>query len=87
MKKIDLSTSSPTLPQILQLADEDDILLRTLEGRQYVLVEIDDFNDEIAAVVKNKALMRLLRERSKETATVPLREVRTRLNGKKKTTK
>jgi hypothetical protein len=41
------------------------------------------FDHEIAAVVRNKSLMRLLEKRSKETTTVPLSEVRSRLNGKK----
>ena len=86
MKKIDLATSSPTLPQVLQLAGEEDLLLETLEGRQFVLAEIDDFAKEIATVVKNKALMKLLAERSKETTSIPLSQVRSRLNGKKKTT-
>lgn len=85
MKKIDLATTSPTLPQILQLANGDDLLLQTLEGRQYVVSEIDDFDEEIAAVVKNKALMKLLAVRSKETTRIPLGEVRARMNGKKKT--
>jgi hypothetical protein len=85
MTKIDLKKKAPTLPQLLQLAGEDDVILETLEGRQFVLAEIDDFAAEIAAVVKNKALMTLLAERSKETKTVPLSEVRARLNGKKKT--
>jgi hypothetical protein len=85
MKKIDVTTSSPTLSQVLRLACEEDVILETLEGRQFVLAEIDDFTDEVGAVVKNKALMKLLAERSKETTTVPLTQIRARLNGKKKT--
>jgi hypothetical protein len=85
MTKIDLTKRAPTLPQLLQLAGEDDVILETLEGRRFVLAEVDDFAEEIAAVVKNKALMKLLAERSRETKTVPLSEVCARLNGKKKT--
>ena len=84
MTIIDLTKRSPTLPQVLKLAGEDDVILETLEGRQFVLAEIDDFAEEIAAVVKNKALMRLLAQRSKETKTMPLHEARERLNAKKK---
>ena len=85
MTKIDLATNKRTLPQLLQLAGEDDVVLETLEGRKFALVEIDDFADEIAAVVKHKPLMKLLAERSKEASTIPLSQVRARLNGKKKT--
>lgn len=83
MKEIDLSIRSLTLPEILQLAGESNVILRTSEGRQFVLAEIDDFADEVAAVVKNRDLMKLLDDRSKPTATVPLSQARQRLEGKK----
>ena len=85
MTKIDLTKSSPTLPQVLQLAGEDDVILETLEGRRFVLAELTDFAEETAAVVKNKALMKLFAERSKEMTSIPLSEARARLNGNKKT--
>lgn len=50
MKAIDLSTTSATLAEILDLAGEDNILLRTREGRQFVLAEIDDFAAEVERV-------------------------------------
>lgn len=86
MTRIDLTKISPTLPQVLQLASEEEVILETLEGRRFVLAEIDDFATEVAAVVKNKALMRLLAERSKEKKRVSLGEARTRLGlkGKRK---
>ncbi len=84
MKAIDLSTSSPTLTEVLELAGEDNVILRTPEGRQYVLAEIDDFAEEIARVGQNEALMQLLNERSQETAQVPLSQVREQLQGKKR---
>ena len=36
--------------EALDLASEDNVLLRTSEGRQYVLAEIDDFAEEVARV-------------------------------------
>jgi hypothetical protein len=83
MKAIDLSSSSPTLTEVLQLASEDNVILRTPDGRQYVLAEIDDFAEEVEAVLENKALMQLLDERSKETTTFTLSQVREQLQGKK----
>lgn len=84
MKAIDLSTTSPTLTQVLELAGEDNVILRTPEGRQYVLAEIDDFAEEVAKVGRNESLTRLLDERSKETAQFTLSQVREQLQGKKK---
>ena len=41
--------------------------------------EVDDFAEEIAAQLRNPALMRLLDERSKEKVKSTLEEVRARL--------
>ena len=84
MKAIDLSTTSPTLTEVLALAGEDNVILRTPEGRQYVLAEIDDFAEEVARTVRNESLMQLLRERLQETAQVPLHQVREQMLGTKK---
>ncbi len=72
MKAIDVSSSTPTLVEVLDLAGKDNVILRTLEGRQFLLAEIDDFADEVAKAVQNESLMQLLEERSKDTTRIPL---------------
>lgn len=84
MKTIKLTAASPTLPEVLHLAGDDEVVLETREGRRFIVAELDDFNEEIGAVVRNKALMKLLAKRAKETATIPLGAVRRRLNQKQK---
>jgi hypothetical protein len=84
MKAIDLSTASPSLAEILELASEDNIILRTVEGRQFVLAEIDDFAEEVEKVRQNEALMKLLDERSAEPTTYTLKQVRDQLQGNKR---
>ncbi len=84
MKAIDVSRTSPTLREVLELAGEHNVLLRTSEGRQYVLAEIDDFADEVAKVRNNKAIVRLLGKRSKEPAQFTLSQVRAELQGRKR---
>jgi hypothetical protein len=84
MKAIDLSTTSPTLTEVLELAGEDNVILRTPEGRQYVLAEIDDFAEEVAKVGQNESLMQLLSERSQETTQFTLSQVREQLQGRKR---
>ena len=83
MKAIDLSTSSPTLAEVLTLASEDNVILRTSEGRQYVLAEIDDFAEEVARVRQNESLLEFLSQRSQESTVIPLSQVREQL-GKKR---
>jgi len=76
MKTIDVTGSGPTLPELLTLAGNEDLILRTGDGRTFVLSEIADRDGEVASIRKNEALMKLLAERSQETATFSLREVR-----------
>jgi hypothetical protein len=83
MKAIHVSKTSPTLREVLELAGEDNVLLQTSEGRQFVLAEIDDFAEEVAKVRNNKTIMRLLGNRSKEAGRFTLRQVREDLQGKK----
>ena len=84
MVAIDLSITSATLAEILDLASEDNVVLKTREGRQFVLAEIDDFAVEVDRVRANKALMELLRKRSGEKTTYTLAQIRERLQGKRK---
>jgi hypothetical protein len=84
MKAIDLAAHAPTLADVLALAEEENVILRTCEGRQFVLAEIDDFADEVARVTQNKGLMQLLHERSAEKPRFTLAEARAELRGKKK---
>jgi len=83
MKAIDLSAATPTLAEVLDLAGEDNVILRTPEGRQFVLAEIDDFAEEVQRTSRNEALTQLLNERSNETATLTLSQVREQVQGKK----
>ncbi len=82
MKTIDLTTETLTLTKLLQLAGEENVILRTPEGRAFVLAEIDDFADEVARTARNGALMELLDERSKESAAYSLSEARRKLKAK-----
>lgn len=79
MKTIDLSSSDPTLAELLELASDDTIILRTSEGREFVLTEVDDFEAEVAAVSQHQELLAFLDQRSREGRRYSLSEVRERL--------
>ncbi len=79
MKVVDLEKNSPTIKQLISLARKQNVLLRTAEGQEFVLAEIDDFAQEVASVRRNKDLMRLLARRSKEKETLSLEEVKQKL--------
>lgn len=80
MKTINLSEIVPTLMEILSQADEDTIILKTPEGREFVLAAVDNFAQEVALVGQNEELMQFLAQRSKEKKRYTLSQVREQLN-------
>jgi hypothetical protein len=79
LKIVELTTIAPALADLLDLAGEDTLILKTSEGREFVLAEVDDFDTEIALVRQNEELMILLAERSREKKTYTLQQVREQL--------
>jgi hypothetical protein len=79
LKIVELTTIAPALAELLDLASEDTLILKTAEGREFVLAEVDDLDTEIAQVRQNEELMALLAERSREKKTYTLQQVREQL--------
>ncbi|HTG18040.1 MAG TPA: hypothetical protein VK747_22530 [Blastocatellia bacterium] len=55
---------------LLKKAQRGGLILRSPEGQEFILAEIRDFSREIELTRQNKALMRLLDARGKQTKTV-----------------
>lgn len=79
MRTIELLDEPPSINEVLKLAGKEDIILRSLDGQEFVLAEIDDFNREIELTRQNQRLMKFLEERSKETKTFTLKQVKQQL--------
>jgi hypothetical protein len=79
LKIVELTTIAPALAELLDLAGEETLIIKTAEGREFVLAEVDDFDTEIAQVRQNEELMALLVERSHEKKTYTLQQVREQL--------
>lgn len=79
MKKVEVAESA-SLREILVLAEAESVLLRTPEGREFLLAEVEDLEDpddeEILAIAQNKELMEFLDQRFREPATLTLEEVK-----------
>jgi len=79
LKIVELTTIAPALAELLDLAGEETLILKTSEGREFVLAEVDEFDTEITLVRQNEELMALLAERSRENKTYTLQQVREQL--------
>ena len=80
MKTVKLTREPPSLMELLALASEDNLILITGEGQEFVLAEIGDLDDEIELVRQNKDLMGFLAQRSYDTKKYTLRQVREKLD-------
>lgn len=79
MNTVDLSTGFPGLGELLELASNQNIILRTPDGRDFVLAEVDDFDRELELIRQNQELLRFLEDRSKTDRTYTLDEIRQQL--------
>ena len=79
MKTIELPTPSNEVGDLLEQAQDDDVLLRLDDGREFMLTAVDDFDYEIVRTRRNEKLMALLDERAKQTQTVTFAEVKRQL--------
>lgn len=76
MIQVDLSKDQRSIQHLLDLANEDNLILRSSEGKEYILAELDDFDREIELMRNHPELMAFLDERYKEKAIYPLEEVK-----------
>jgi small nuclear ribonucleoprotein (snRNP)-like protein len=67
MKTINAATVA-TFSELLDLAEDETVLVTTSDGREFIVAEIDDFDQEVEAASQSRELMELLAERSKEKA-------------------
>ena len=80
MKTVNIPTQAKTVTSLLKKAQRGGLILRSPEGQEFILAEIDDFNREIELKRQNKALMKFLDLRGKQTKTLKASDVKKQLN-------
>ncbi len=80
MKTIDITTNTSNINEILALAVKETVIIKTADGKEFLLAEIDDFSQEIELVSQNEELMNFLKERSQDTKRYKLNQVKQLLN-------
>src|SRR5262249_24676364 len=79
MKTVTIPPQASEVNALLRQARQEDLLVRSADGAEFMLTAVDDLDKEIADTRRNAKLMALLEERGKQTNTVPLEEVKRRL--------
>jgi hypothetical protein len=79
VKTIDLVQATPDVVRLFEEARSDDLLVRLADGTEFLLVAVDDFDQEIARTRANPRVMALLESGARQTVSVPFDEVKRRL--------
>ena len=79
MKTITISRRARSVHALLKRARRENVILRSPEGEEFILAEVDDFNREIELARQNRALMKFLEARARQTETVSFEEAKTML--------
>ncbi|MBE9238545.1 MAG: hypothetical protein ACKO2Z_20430 [Sphaerospermopsis kisseleviana] len=79
MRTIELSQSTLTISELLELAENDTVIIKKADGREFVLSVVDDFAAEVQALQENQEFMDFLARRSQSDKRVSLEEARKRL--------
>jgi len=84
MKTIPVSKRSRGIKVLLKRARRENVILQAADGGIFLLAEVDDFDREIELARGNKALMRLLDARSRQSQALSLGAVKAQLGMKGK---
>lgn len=84
MRTITISPEESTIRELLEQALQESLILRTVDGHEFILAEIDDFDHEIELTRQNEDLMRLLDVRGREKAGISLAEAKARFDANSK---
>ena len=79
MKTITISRRAKSVHALLKRAHRENLILRSPEGEEFILAEVDDFDREIELARQNRALMKFLEARARQTETVSFEEAKTLL--------
>jgi hypothetical protein len=79
VKTIDIDQNAPDVVHLLEQARNDDLIVRLADGTEFLLIALDEFDQEIARTRNNPRLMALLETRAQQTTIIPLDEVKRKL--------
>ena len=79
MKTVSVSAHGKEINTLLEKARKENLILRAVDGTEFILAEIDDFDREIELTRQNQELLKFLAERAKQTKTITLAKVKAEL--------
>ena len=79
MITIDLRKKKHSIDELLALAKSEPLMIYDKDGKNYVLEETDEFENEVKELGSSERFMKFLNERSKEKETIPISSITKKL--------
>ncbi len=79
MITIDLRKKKHSIDELLALAKSEPLMIYDKDGKNYVLEETDEFDNEVKELGSSERFMKFLNERSKEKETIPISSITKKL--------
>ena len=70
MKTINLSSHQPSVIELLRMARNDSLLVKTQDGDTFIISTVDEFDSEVELLRKNHSFFAMLDEFKKEENTI-----------------
>lgn len=79
MTIIDLTREQPSIDELLRMATDDPVRIRSQDGEEFILESADAFDREVAELSRSERFMSFLTERAQEPGRTTLEDVERRL--------
>ncbi len=79
VKTVTITRRARSINALLRRAERENVIVRSPDGREFVLAEVDDFNREIQLTRQNKQLMKMLDRRASQQKRMSFNEAKVHL--------
>ncbi len=79
MKTLNLTSHTPSVPDLLSMARKEPVLVTTDGGESFLVSPADDFESEVQLLRRNHAFLTLLDRLKAEEGRIPLAEAEQKL--------
>jgi len=79
VKRVDISSAPVSVTELLEMARDESLLVRTNKGDSFVVSHADEFAMEVELLRQNHAFLAMLDEFKEDRETIPLEQVEKQL--------
>ncbi|RKZ45281.1 MAG: hypothetical protein DRR16_23545 [Candidatus Parabeggiatoa sp. nov. 3] len=75
MKTITLSSNPFSIIELFEMARQDSLLVKTVNGERFFISSADEFDNEVKLLRRNHSFLTMLDQFKQETETIPFEQV------------